>query len=97
MPRHYVRKNHPKKYDDDDFSSALEAIANGMSIRQAAKTFRVPYTNLYRHANGEIICKGPGRPTKFSAVEESYLVQAAIALQVMLSFLLFINIYIFLE
>ena len=82
MPRRYVKKNRTPKYNQVDFSTAIEAISDGFAIRKAAKHFSVPYTTLYRHVNGEITYERPGRPTKFSAIEECHLVQAAIVLQV---------------
>lgn len=82
MPRRYVKKNLVRKYNENDISMALQSIAEGSSIRKAANLFHVPFTTLYRHSNGEIMYKTLGRPTKFSAVEEMHLVQAAICLQV---------------
>ncbi|CAF4627833.1 unnamed protein product [Rotaria sp. Silwood2] len=54
MPRKFVKKN-LKKYHDAEFKSAMNAIKNGASIRQAAKDFHVPYTTLCSHAGAHVI------------------------------------------
>ncbi|CAF3696256.1 unnamed protein product [Rotaria sordida] len=59
----------------------MKAIKNGISIRQTAKNFHVPYTILCTHTADHIIYERIGRPTKFTVVEESYPVQAVLALQ----------------
>jgi hypothetical protein len=82
MPRKYVKKDITKKYTVDKFTSALEAVSEGLSIRQAAKDFGVPYTTLCSHAGGNVLYKRVGRPTKFSDLEESHLEQSAMILQV---------------
>lgn len=87
MPRKYIKKNSYKKYNESDFQSAIESIDNGCSIREASRKFSIPYTTLNLHVNCEIVNKQVGRPTKFSQHEEDNLEQAAILLQVTLSFI----------
>jgi hypothetical protein len=82
MVRKYVKKISTKKYSVDDFASALEAVVEGVSIHQAGKKFGVPYTTLYSHACANVTYERSGRPTKFSVLEESHLVQSALVLQV---------------
>jgi len=60
----------------------MKAIQNGVSIRQAAKDFRVTYTTLCSHAGAHVIYERIGRPTKFTDIEESHLVEAVLGLQV---------------
>jgi len=60
----------------------MEAIRNGVSIREAGKKFQVPFTTLCSHASAQVTYEHGGRPTKFSKVEEHHLVQAVLALQV---------------
>ena len=81
MPRKYAKKN-LKKYTEVVFESAMKAIKNGLSIRQAAKQFQVPYTTLCSHSSTQVIYKHARRPTKFNKAEEYHLVQAVLALQV---------------
>ena len=71
-----------KKYTEVVFESAMETIKNGLSIRQAAKPFQIPYTTLCSHSATQIIYVHAGRPTKFNKAEEYHLVQAVLALQV---------------
>ncbi|CAF3192699.1 unnamed protein product, partial [Rotaria sp. Silwood2] len=81
MPRKYIKKNE-RKYSNAKFEQAMNAIKNGLSIRQAAKDFHVPYTTLCTHTAGHVIYERIGRPTKFTDVEESHLAQSVLALQV---------------
>jgi uncharacterized protein YehS (DUF1456 family) len=86
MPRKHVKKNVKKKYSDQDLQLALEATANGCSIRKAANDNHVPYTTLNSHVNNNVVFDKVGRPTRFSNEEETYLKEAALALQVKNSF-----------
>ena len=54
MPRKYIKKR-VRKYRNVELDLAIEAIENGLSIRQAAKEFHVPYTTLRPHATGDVI------------------------------------------
>jgi helix-turn-helix, Psq domain len=87
MPRNYVKKNARRKYTDADFKSAIEAVINGSSIRQASNTYRVPYTTLNSHVNERVVNDQIGRPTKFTSEEESCLEQAVLVLQVSIGIL----------
>lgn len=82
MTRKCVKKNVRKKYTEHAFQLALQCVNNGSSIREAAETFRVPYTTLNSHVNNEITYDKIGRPTKFNVEEEGHLEQTALALQV---------------
>ncbi|CAF4693727.1 unnamed protein product, partial [Rotaria sp. Silwood2] len=68
-------------YTAAQMDSAMEAIRNGISIRQAAKDFQAPYTTLCTHSSAQLINEDVGRPTKFNKTEEHHLVGAALALQ----------------
>ncbi|CAF4189075.1 unnamed protein product, partial [Rotaria sordida] len=81
MPRTYIKKDVKKKYNDNDFELAIEAIENGCSIREASNNFNVPYTTLNSHSNRLVLYDNVGRPSKFTKEEEVCLEQAALALQ----------------
>lgn len=87
MPRKYIKKNKPKKYCDNDLKLAIEAVSIGSSIRAASNKYNIPYTTLNSHINGIVLSTTLGRPTKFTNIEEDYLTQAALALQVKIFFL----------
>lgn len=82
MPRHYVKKNLRKRYDEKNLQLAIDAVTDGFSVRESSRKFRVPYTTIYRHVNQQILFDRIGRPTKFSAEEEECLEEAALLLQV---------------
>ena len=97
MPRKYIKRS-VRKYSNVEINLAIEAIENGLSVRQAAKDFHVPYTTVRTHATGNVIYERIGRPTKFTNIEEFHLVQAVLALQVGRSFYFFFSricIYVF--
>ena len=78
-----VYKNKCKnRYNDNDLKLAIEAVTNGCSIREASKTFNIPYTTLNSHSNNLVLYDNAGRPSKFTKEEEICLEQAALALQV---------------
>ena len=52
MPRKYIKRS-VRKYSNVEINLAIEAIENGLSIRQAAKDFHVPYTTVRTHAAGK--------------------------------------------
>lgn len=91
MPSKYMKKDVKKKYSENDFKLAMEAVTNGSSIRDASNTFHVPYTTLNSHVNNLHLYEQVGRPTKFSKEEEGCLEQAALALQVQNFFIFFLN------
>ncbi|CAF1416242.1 unnamed protein product [Adineta ricciae] len=91
MTRKYIKKSTTKQYDNNDLQQVIEAVRNGSSIRDAANNYHVPYTTLNSHVNYFVLYDEPGRPTKFSELEEKYLEEAALALQV--KFFLITNIY----
>lgn len=82
MPRKYIPKRVAKEYTESDLKSAIESANNGLSIREAAAKFHVPYTTLNSHVNQYVVQNHPGRPCKFSEIEEICLEEAALALQV---------------
>jgi transposase len=84
MPRKYIKKNSYKKYSENSFQAAIKSIENGCSIRDASKTFSIPYTTLNLHINSPNINKQAGRPTKLNEEEEYNLEQAAVLLQVII-------------
>jgi hypothetical protein len=88
MPRKYTKKNIKKKYSEYDFKLAIEAFTNGFTIREASRTFHIPYTTLNSHVNNLLLYDRVGRPTKFTKEEEDCLVQAAVVLQVKNFFIL---------
>ncbi|CAF2635360.1 unnamed protein product [Rotaria sp. Silwood2] len=59
----------------------MESVRNGSSIREAANSFRVPYTILNSQVNSEVLYDQVDRRTKFTKDEEGYLKQAALVLQ----------------
>ncbi|CAF1521924.1 unnamed protein product, partial [Adineta steineri] len=81
MPRNYKKKNREKNYIDTDFQLALNAVANGSSVRSASAYHHVPYTTLYSHSNNLVLYERSGRPPIFNKEEELCLEQAAVALQ----------------
>jgi len=93
MPRAYIKKNIAKKYSDNKLKLAIEAVANGCSIRAAAKDFSIPYTTLNSHSNSLVLYNDAGRPPKFSTEEETCLEQAALTLQVR-SYFSFLSIFL---
>ena len=90
MPRKCVKRS-VRKYNNVEINLAIEAIENGLSIRQAAKDFHVPYTTVRTHATGNVIYERIDRPTKFTNIEEFHLVQVVLALQVGRSFYFFFS------
>lgn len=82
MPRKYLKKNARKRYDENNFKLAIEAVSSGCSIREATIRFHVPYTTLNSHVNNYVLYDRIGRPTKFTTEEERCLEQAALLLQV---------------
>ena len=74
-----VLKNKSKrKYCEQSILDGIEAVHRGMSIREAARTFKVPRTTLtqyegQRHHGGKI-----GRPSLFSDEEEKLLAKLLI-------------------
>ena len=95
MTRKYTKKNVRKKYGDNNFKLAIKAIANGCSIREASRTFNIPYTTLNSHANHIVLYDNIGRPSKFSKEEEYNLEQAALTLQVRIFLEIFANFSVF--
>ncbi|CAF3851980.1 unnamed protein product, partial [Rotaria sp. Silwood1] len=81
MPRIYKKKNKKKNYSDEKFKLAIDAVANGDSIRAASAYYKVPYTTLNSHSNNLVLYHHVGRPPKFDKEEELCLEQAALALQ----------------
>ncbi len=93
MPRIYKKKNIERNYSDEDFKLAMDAVANGDSIRAASANHNVPYTTLYSHSNNLVLYHHVGRPPKFDKEEELCLEQAALALQVRMLLILFYDIF----
>ncbi|CAF1090463.1 unnamed protein product [Adineta steineri] len=81
MPRTYIKKDVRYNYSSDDFKLALEMVASGTSIREAASRKHVPYTTLNSHYNNLVKYDTIGRPTKFNKDEEDCLEQATLVLQ----------------
>ncbi|CAF3166771.1 unnamed protein product [Rotaria sp. Silwood2] len=82
-----------KKYSDEKFKLAIDAVANGDSIRAASAYYKVPYTTLNSHSNNLVLYHHVGRPPKFDKEEELCLEQAALALQVRMPLILFYDIF----
>jgi hypothetical protein len=82
MPRTYKKKCTKRTYSNKDLKLALDAVANGESIRQASKNFKIPYTTLNSHSNDLVLYHNIGRPPNFDEEEELCLEQAALVLQV---------------
>ena len=73
-----LKNNCKRKYCEQSLLDGIEAIHRGMSVREAARTFKVPKTTLYeydgeKHHGGKI-----GRPTLFSDEEEKLLAKLLI-------------------
>ncbi|KAJ3616159.1 hypothetical protein MTP99_004885 [Tenebrio molitor] len=49
----YIRKTSRQSWDENVMRLALEAIASGMSYKEAARTFHLPLTTVKRRANGK--------------------------------------------
>ena len=62
MPRVYKRKTDARPYCNytiETLNEALAAVANGESVRSAAKRYKIPHATLQRKVNGKYnsICK----------------------------------------
>ena len=55
MTRKFIKKNARRQYSESNLKRAIEAVESGSSIREAAKTFQVPYTTLNRHVNNDVV------------------------------------------
>jgi hypothetical protein len=49
----YIRKTSRQSWDENVMRLALEAIASGMSYKEAARTFHLPLTTVKRRAKGK--------------------------------------------
>ncbi|GAB0087761.1 hypothetical protein DMENIID0001_021060 [Sergentomyia squamirostris] len=73
MPKAKKKIPTVKPYGKENLKSALEAVRNGSTIRQALQTFRVPKSIIQTKLSGKYPenCRN-GRPTtRFSEIEES--------------------------
>jgi len=55
MPRVYKRRVDARAYSNytaDTLNKAIEAVANGQSLRSAEKEFKIPRATLQRKING---------------------------------------------
>ena len=89
MPRKYTKKGVDKQYLDSDLKLAIETVLDGCSIREASKRFRIPYTTLNSHVNGNVHHIQVGRPPKFNDTEEECLEKAALVLQVNMNYVFY--------
>lgn len=77
MPRNYVRDPRSKAYTkrtETEIKPAINAIKNGMSIKEASRRFKIPYTVLHRHYSKKDL-KKPGGQTVLSEEEELVIVE----------------------
>ncbi|CAF1554616.1 unnamed protein product [Didymodactylos carnosus] len=81
MPRTYVKKGQGSRYSNDDFQAALKEISEVSTIHAAAKKYKIPYSTLQLHSNSPPTHRYAGRPTRFTDLEETFLVGAATVLQ----------------
>jgi len=80
MPRVYKpdpRAKRYRAYKPDDFLGAIREIKNGMSIRQAADGYGIPYSVLRRHYKDPNVRQQGGQPI-LSKEEESVIVDRLI-------------------
>lgn len=64
-----------KQYTEDEFQAALQAIACGMSIRQASKTWAIPNTSIRNRLRGvQARCRAHEPEQRLSGTQEAHLV-----------------------
>lgn len=76
MPRKYVSKAVRKSthHDPDKIKKAIEAINNGLGLRECAKKFNMSSTTLHRHLKSGGTLKKKGGQTALTPEEEAVLV-----------------------
>lgn len=74
MPRTYLRKTQRSSWTPVQLQAALDAVANGLSERQASVKFNIPRTTIQeRRKNKNISGPSMGRKPIFSAAAETEL------------------------
>lgn len=67
----YIRKRRVEKmYDINSVKEALDAVKKGQTFREAADTFGVPKSTLFRKLKSQIIDCKKGAPTILTADKE---------------------------
>ncbi|GAU91549.1 hypothetical protein RvY_03781 [Ramazzottius varieornatus] len=73
-----LKSKRRRKYTVESLKDATRAVANGMSVRKASLTFRVPQMTIVRYEKFPTAQK-IGRKTKLDTTEEALLVDMLIA------------------
>ncbi|GAV06068.1 hypothetical protein RvY_16104 [Ramazzottius varieornatus] len=73
-----LKSKRRRKYTVESLKDAIRAVANGMSVRKASLTFRVPQMTIVRYEKSPTAQK-IGRKTKLDTTEEALLVDPLIA------------------
>lgn len=82
MPRNYKPKMGTRPYrnfNSTDMEAALQAVADGMALRQASRQYNVPLMTLSNRFNGKCFAERAGRPTVFTRIEEEEILKAVAA------------------
>ena len=85
MVRNYKPKSNRFMWKTEAMNSATEAVNNGMSQRQAAKSFGVPLTTFQRNLKGIVNTgqKGPMKPV-FNTEQEENLASHLVKMQTLM-------------
>jgi len=76
MPRTYKRREKPyKRQDPEKIKYAVQAVKNGIGIREVSRQFEISYSVLYRLFKNEGTIKKPGGQLVFSIEEEEQIVK----------------------
>ena len=59
--KHSVYRNWP----EESMSSALEAVARGMSVRKAAEEYGIPKSTLWEHVSGNVLPGAHSGPPRY--------------------------------
>lgn len=75
MPRNYVRKTDRRSWDMEQMTLAKDAVAQGVSVKRASRTFGIPRITLLDHVRGKVTKSKLGpRETIFTPNQEAQLV-----------------------
>lgn len=74
MPKVKEGLPYKRKYKEDDLQNALDAIEQGMALREAAKTFEIPRATLQFRKSGKFNKTALGPNPVLTSEEESVLV-----------------------
>src|ERR1041384_1421035 len=61
MVRRYERKSSRAAYSNEALQSALEALRNGATVREIARSFGISAKTLRRHRDGKVLMPGQVR------------------------------------